>query len=74
MKAHDVRHLCICPRCERMGDDREMISWFPEMFHPDCFAKEFGEDAIFGLERSERRKFRLGDVSTATMHRLLEEI
>lgn len=75
MRAHDVRHLCVCSHCEQMGDDRSMIvSQFPESLHPACFVERYGEEAIFEkLSRDEHRLFRLSDVTHFTMQRLLEQ-
>lgn len=67
--AHDVRHLCPCRHCDQIGDDREMVL---SEFHPGCFAKQFGEAAIFNLAGEDRKKFRLCDVTPDTMRRLLE--
>ena len=79
MKAHDVRHLCKCQICGGLADDREAIQpkdlhsiYRGVWWHPGCYAKKFGEEAVFELPADDRRKFRLCDVSADTMRRLVE--
>lgn len=88
MKAHDVRHLCVCEICGGLVDDRGSIrprgKHFEHYFskdynldahwHPGCYVEKYGEEGVFVLAREERRKFRICDVTIDTMRRLLDDI
>jgi hypothetical protein len=74
MKAHDVRHLCVCALCEGLADDRAAIPRepTPEYYHPACFVEKFGEARVLSLPPEDRKKFRICDVSAETMRKLIE--
>lgn len=75
MTSHDVRHLVLCTGCGGLADDRSSVQpGFGQHWHPGCFVADFGEDAVFTLHYENRRKFRLCDVSPATMRRLVDDI
>lgn len=77
MKAHDVRHLCVCPRCGGLGDDRETINPITPAhtgshWHPRCFYEDFGKQGVLGsLPDIEQDKFRLCDIPPGVMKTLL---
>lgn len=80
MKAHDVRHLCVCGFCKNIGDDREMLVidlpaadygvWKNVTVHGRCAYQKMGA-RILDLPSDQRAKFTLGDVDTSMMRRLL---
>ena len=73
--AHDVRHLCKCPCCDGIADDREGIQWKGQEYHPVCFYRAFGRRTTLELlPRSEQLKFRLSDVPLAVMKTLIRYI
>ena len=49
MKADDVRHLCLCPVCDKLGDERAMVRVGPM----ECLAHDrcAFEQAIASLQR-----------------------
>lgn len=83
MKAHDVRHLCVCLGCHKIADNRETVNrdgqyWGASKFkrrheswHPQCFYVKFGKQNVLALPQSEREKFRLSDVPAGVMKTLL---
>lgn len=83
MKAHDVRHLCVCSGCHRLADDRETVNrdhpvwgaskweWKYTSWHPQCYYVQFGAQNVLCLPQSERDKIRLCDVPINVMKALL---
>lgn len=67
LKAHDIRHLCVCPYCGGMGDDRDTVS----AFHPKCFYEAHGEVGVLALSPDDRNKFRLCDIPVAVAKKLM---
>lgn len=71
MKAHDVRHLRICPDCRKLGDDRDMICIGRGHWHSSCAFKAFGLSGILKLPRSVQDKFSLADIGPKAMKQLI---
>ena len=73
MKADDLRLLCRCPVCGRLGDERAMVKVGPmeTPAHDGCAFEQLG-DGIMNLPKEERAKFSLGAVGPDTMRRLVE--
>jgi hypothetical protein len=48
MKAHDVRDLCLCPVCGKLGDDRKMVKAGLMMWlaHDRCVFEQLGEGIL----------------------------
>jgi len=63
MTAHDVRHLTVCPHCNRIGDDREMIKVGREHMHSPCAVKSLGKAGLLKLPKAERGKIRFCDLN-----------
>jgi hypothetical protein len=70
MKAHDVRHLRICPCCQALGDDREMVTI---VMHGRCAFDHFGIGGLLKLPDEERNKLTIGDIGPAAMKVLVED-
>ena len=80
MKAHDVRHLCICGLCGSIGDNRKMLSidfprsdygiWKNVTVHGACAYAKLGED-ILTLPFEQRTKLTISDVGIEMMQRLV---
>lgn len=62
MKAHDVRHLCICTSCGKIGDDREMIAIGGDRAHGCCVFDVLGMSAVLRLPVEELKKFSIDDL------------
>lgn len=80
LKAHDVRHLCVCAHCGNLADDRETVSpnhhfpHVPETWHPKCLFEEYGGDYVVErLSRDQQNKFALGDIPVEVMKKLLRQ-
>jgi hypothetical protein len=84
LKAHDVRHLCTCAKCDGVADARTAVALkgkhfelfttsYPSgaRYHTECFVEQFGEELVLLLSREEREKFRICDVSAETMRKLV---
>ena len=71
--AHDVRHLCVCPKCGSIGDDRDMPLVGSQPMHDVCAYRHLGVAGILRLPATERRKFTIGSVGPIAMRRLLED-
>ena len=73
MKAHDVRRLCLCPVCGKVGDDRKMVKVGPmkSLAHDRCVFEQLGE-GILNLPKEERAKFTLASVGPDMMRRLVD--
>jgi len=78
LKAHDIRHLCVCTKCGDLADDRETVSptYAPNIegqWHPACFYLTFGATAVVErLTRNQQDKFALGDIPVGVMKKLLD--
>lgn len=84
LKAHDVRHLCLCGLCGSIGDDREMVLvnhvelprlgyglWKNVPMHGACAFKKLG-DGILDLPNEQRAKFTINDLGVEMMRRMVE--
>ncbi|WP_027521722.1 hypothetical protein [Bradyrhizobium sp. Ec3.3] len=89
MKAHDVRHLCLCGICGGIADQRTSISYNkafryshipsarkePDVFwHPACCYAEFGKKFVLDMPVSEQEKFRICDAPMDVIRELIEMI
>lgn len=89
VRAHDIRHLCLCSICGGIADERTSISYNrayrythlpkarkePDVFwHPACCFKELGEKFVLDLPVSEQLKFCLSDLPISSMRKLLDVI
>ena len=62
MKTHEVRLLCRCPVCGKLGDEQAMA-------HDRCAFEQLGLGVV-NLPKEERAKFTLAVVGPAVMRRL----
>ena len=71
MKTDEVRHLCLCPVCGKLGDERLMVRAGPMecLAHDRCVYDQLGE-GILNLPQEERVKFTLEAVGSDMMRRL----
>ena len=71
MKADEVRRLCSCPVCGKLGDERLMVRAGPMecLAHDRCVYDQLGE-GILNLPQEERVKFTLEAVGSDMMRRL----
>lgn len=71
MKADEVRHLCLCPVCGKLGDEWLMIRAGPMkcFAHDRCVFEQLGE-GILNLPKEKRAKFTLVAVGSDMMRRL----
>lgn len=71
MKADDVRYLCLCPVCGKLGDERRMVRAGPVecLAHDRCVFEQLG-DGILNLPKEERAKFTVAAVGLHMMRRL----
>lgn len=65
MKAHDVRHLCLCKVCGDLADDRSVIETKVGSIHGSCAYNTMGIGGLLTLPDSEIRKLTISDVSGA---------
>jgi hypothetical protein len=72
MKADEVRRLCSCPVCGKLGDERLMVRAGPMecLAHDRCVYDQLGE-GILNLPQEERVKFTLEAVGSDMMRRLI---
>jgi hypothetical protein len=71
MMTADVRNLCLCPVCGKLGNAQEMVKAGPmEWLAHDCCVFEQLGDGILNLPKEERRKFTLAAVGPDMMRRL----
>jgi hypothetical protein len=72
MKADEVRRLCSCPVCGKLGDERLMVRAGPMecLAHDCCVYDQLGE-GILNLPQEERVKFTLEAVGSDMMRRLI---
>ena len=63
MKTDEVRHLCLCPVCGKLGDEQSMVKAGPMkcLAHDRCVYGQLGE-GILNLPKEERAKFTLGQL------------
>jgi len=73
MKTDDLRLLCLCPVCGRLGDDRTMVKVGPmrSLAHDRCVFEQL-DDGILTLPKDERAKFTVAAVGSDMMRRLGE--
>jgi hypothetical protein len=69
--AGDVRPLCLCPVCGKLGDDRTMVGPMRSPAHDRCAFAQLGE-GILNPPKDERAKFTLAAVGPDMMRRLVE--
>jgi hypothetical protein len=71
MKAHEVRPLCRCPVCGKLGDAQAMVKVGPMKTpaHDRCAFEQLGIGVV-NLPKEERAKFTLAVVGPAVMRRL----
>ena len=71
MKTDEVRHLCLCPVCGKLGNERLMVRAGPMecLGHDRCVYDQLGE-GILNLPQEERVKFTLEAVGSDMMRRL----
>jgi hypothetical protein len=71
MKTDEVRHLCLCPVCGKVGDERLMARVGPMecLAHDRSVFEQLG-DSILNLPKEERAKFTLEAVGPDMMRRL----
>jgi hypothetical protein len=87
MSSHDVRNVRVCEHCNSPGsgllqsgfsgqpyDSTYNAAGTPikHYFHPQCFVEKFGFRKVTKLPADERSKFRICDISSRQMRRLLE--
>lgn len=72
MKAHDVRHLRVCPGCRGLADGRQMIKTADGLWCDACAFKHLGLDGVLKLPLSEQNKFTLATLGPKAMKRLVE--
>ena len=72
MKADEVRRLCSCPVCGKLGDERLMVRAGPMecLAHDRCVYDQLVE-GILNLPQEERVKFTLEAVGSDMMRRLI---
>jgi len=73
MTAHNVRLLCRCPVCGKLGDEQSMVKVGPMKTpaHDRCTFEQLG-DGIVNLPQEERVKFSLVAVGPDMMRRLVD--
>jgi len=73
MRADRVRHLCLCPVCGKLGDERRMVKAGPMecLAHDRCVFEQLGE-RILNLPKEERAKFTLAAVGPRMMWGLVD--
>jgi hypothetical protein len=71
MIADGVRHLCLCPVCGKLGDERRMVRAGPMgcVAHDRCVFEQLGE-GILNLPK-ERAKFTMAAVGPDMMRKLV---
>ena len=70
--AGDVRPLCLCPVCGKLGSEQKMVKVGPmrSRTHDRCAFAQLGE-GILNLPEDERAKFTLAAVGPDMMRRLV---
>ena len=73
MTARNVRLLCRCPVCGKLGDEQSMVKVGPMKTpaHDRCAFEQLG-DGIMNLPQEERVKFSLVAVGPDMMRRLVD--
>lgn len=70
-----VLKLRTCHRCRGLGMVPGMVmSLEGHLYHPQCYLKKFGFDAVLELPPFEQKKYRLKDLNLSQMRRLLEKL
>lgn len=69
MKAHDVRHLAVCPHCDKLGDNRRMVRKDGKWYHGRCAIALVGLQAMAKLPGAGN--VRLDDIGLESMKALL---
>lgn len=73
-KAHDVRLLRTCAICDGLGLEPEMIRYDGGTHvHPACYYKTHGEGHVLRLMNDDLAKFRISDVPTEVMKKMLRK-
>lgn len=72
MKAHDVRHLRVCVRCEELGDGRRMLALDDGLWHDRCVIQTRSVTQILQLPAAERAKITLGAAGPELARKLLD--
>jgi hypothetical protein len=73
MKAHDVRHLRFCIKCQSLGDGRKMIEISSQLFHDVCAYRHLGVAGVLNLPIEQRMKFSIGSVGKVVMKKMLDK-
>jgi hypothetical protein len=73
MKGHNIRLLCRCPVCGKLGDEQSMVKVGPmkTAAHDRCAFEQLGE-GIVNLPQEERLKFTLASVGPDLIRRLVD--
>jgi len=74
MKAHDVRHLAICPKCGDLVDRRRSVPLYGSHYHGKCAYRLLGADALVALPPDVTSHVRLSDIPKIVMQRLLDRV
>lgn len=76
--SHDVRRIRVCSHCEGSGFQESMIHPGYEQlgwglhFHPQCYLAKYGFRVVKKLSLTQRDKFRVKDLNTRQMRRLID--
>lgn len=78
LTARAVRNLRVCSHCDGLGDADRMINHVGETFssytHTGCFVKANKFTAVLALPKYERGKFRICDMTTKQMQKLMDSL
>jgi hypothetical protein len=71
MMISDLRYLCLCAVCGKLGNERAMVKAGPMewLAHDRCVFEQLG-DGILNLPKEEKAKFTLAAVGPDMMRRL----
>ena len=74
MKAHDVRHLRVCPDCNSLGDSRRGMLKLSDgkHYHDYCLVKRMTLGDLMRLPATERDKITLGAAGPDLMRDLMD--
>lgn len=74
LEAHEVRLLCYCPVCGKLGGEQTMVKVGPMKTpaHVRCAFEQLGL-GVMNLPKEERAKFTLEVVGPAVMQRLNDD-
>ena len=75
MRAHDVRHLRVCPVCKEFGDRRAMVS-DTDFYHGACYVGMYPHvsELLERLPREDLMKFTISDLGWQRMRELLDKL